>query len=81
VRRLSSERKELPVNLLYAFTHHTGARLAEVGFLFILFSGVWFAAAQMPGMRFGGGRTTVAGLALAVGAALLIVATHWGRFG
>jgi hypothetical protein len=59
----------------------TGARLAEVGFLLILFAGVWLAAAQLPQFRFAAGRTVVAGFALAAAGVLLLVATHWGRFG
>jgi hypothetical protein len=32
-----------------AMAHHTGgARLAEVGFLCILFAGIWLVAAQIP---------------------------------
>ena len=64
------------MNLLYAFTHHTGVRLAEVGFLFMAFAGIWFAAAATPNFRFAGGRSTIAGIALAIGAILLIIATH-----
>jgi hypothetical protein len=64
-----------------ALAHHTGARLAEIGFLLILFAGVWLAAAQVPALRFGTGRTIVAGVALAVAGVLLIIATHWGHFG
>jgi hypothetical protein len=68
------------MNLLFAFTHHTGIRLAEVGFLFIAFAGIWQAAAQTPRFRFTGGRTIIAGIALAIGALLVIIAIHWGRF-
>jgi hypothetical protein len=69
------------MNLVLAFAQHTGVRLAEVGFLLILFAGVWLAAAQLPPLKFGTMRTVVAGLALAVGGLLLIIATHWGHFG
>lgn len=69
------------MTLVLAFAQHTGARLAEVGFLLILFAGVWLAAAQLPQLKFGTMRTTVAGLALAIGGLLLIIATHWGHFG
>ena len=62
-------------------THHTGARLAEVGFLLIVFAGVWLLAAQLPRLRFGAARTGVAGAALAAAGVLLIVAAHWGHFG
>jgi hypothetical protein len=71
----------LQMNLVFSFTRHTGVRIAEVGFLFIAFAGIWLAAVQTGKFRFGGGRTIVAGIALAIGALLLIVATHWGRYG
>ncbi|HEX3807448.1 MAG TPA: hypothetical protein VHV52_11785 [Gaiellaceae bacterium] len=64
-----------------AFSAHTGNRLAEVAFLLILIAGIWLAAAQLPVFKFAAARTIVAGLALAVAGALLIVATHWGHFG
>ena len=57
-------------------SHHTGTVVAEVGFLLALFAGVWFAAAQWAPWR-----SVVAGSALAISGALLIVATHWGHFG
>lgn len=64
-----------------AITRQTGIRLAEVGFLLILIGGVWLAAAELPQLKWRAFRTVVAGVTLAVGAALLIVATHWGHFG
>ena len=66
--------------LVFGITHHTGIRLAEVGFLLIVFAGVWLVAAHIPLFRLSRLRTVVAGLALAIGGALLIVATHWGHF-
>jgi hypothetical protein len=62
-------------------TAHAGARLAEVGFLLILFAGAWLVAADLSRARLGRLRSIVAGLALAVSGALLIIATHWGKFG
>ena len=59
----------------------TGMLLAEVGFLLLLFAGVWLAAAQIPLFRFAAGRIVVAGVALALGGLLLIIATRWGDFG
>ena len=56
-------------------------RLAEIGFLLILFAGIWLAAAQFPKLKFGTSRTIVAGVALALAGLLLIIATHWGHFG
>jgi hypothetical protein len=64
-----------------ALAHHTGARLAEIGFLLILFAGVWLAAAQVPAFKLATARTIVAGIALALAGLLLIIATHWGHFG
>jgi hypothetical protein len=70
-----------PMSLVLGLTHHTGTRIAEVGFLLLVFAGVWLAAAQVPEFKFGIARTIVAGLALAIGGVLLIIATHWGHFG
>jgi hypothetical protein len=53
-------------------------RLAEVGFLLILFAGVWLVAAEIPSFGKKKFRILVAGVAPGV---LLIVATHWGHFG
>ncbi len=69
------------MNLVLGFARQTGVRVAEVGFLLVLFSGVWFAAAQIPRLGLGRARSIVAGVALAAGGLLLIVATHWGHFG
>lgn len=69
------------MNLLAGFAHQTGVRLAEVGFLFLLFAGVWLVAAHIPQLKLGRARTIVAGVALAIGGLLLIIATHWGHFG
>ena len=66
--------------MVFAMTHHTGVRLAEVGFLLIMIAGVWLVASQISAFRWGRIRTIVAGVALAAGGVLLIVATHWGHF-
>jgi hypothetical protein len=50
----------LPMNLVLAFSHHTGVRLAEVGFLLMVFAGVWLAVAQIPQFKFGKARTILA---------------------
>ena len=68
-------------SLVLGFAHQTGIRLAEVGFLLLLFAGVWLAAAQIPKFKFAAARTIVAGVALAISGLLLIAATHWGHFG
>ena len=70
----------LRMNLVLGLAHHTGVRLAEVGFLLVLFAGVWLAAASVPRFKLGTARTIVAGVALAIGGLLLIIATHWGHF-
>lgn len=61
--------------------HQTGIRLAEVGFLAILFAGIWIVASEIPALRMHRARVIVAGLALALAGVLLIIATHWGHFG
>jgi hypothetical protein len=63
-----------------ALTHHTGVRLAEIGFLLILFAGIWLAAAQVPKFQHSNARTIVAGVALALAGIFLLIATHWGHF-
>jgi len=69
------------MNLVLAITHSTGRRLAEIGFLLVLFAGIWLAAAQIPQVKLGTARTIIAGIALAIGGLLLLIATHWGHFG
>jgi hypothetical protein len=76
---------------LLAFSHGTGVRLAEVAFLLFLVAGVWIVSASLTKVekthtRFGfivlassRFRMTVAGLLLACGGLLLIIATHWGH--
>ena len=71
----------LPMAFVLAITHHTGRDLAEVGFLLVVIAGVWLAAAQLPQLRWRVRRTIVAGIALAAGGVLLIIATRWGHFG
>jgi hypothetical protein len=71
----------LAMILLLALTPQAGVKVAEFGFLLILFAGIWFAAAQIPQLKFAAGRTIVAGVALALAGLLLIIATHWGHFG
>jgi hypothetical protein len=68
------------MNNVVALSHHTGLRLAEVGFLLIVIAGIWLAAAQIPALKMGATRMIVAGIALAAGGVLLTIATHWGHF-
>ena len=70
------------MNVLFVLSRQTSVRLAEVGFLLILIAGVWLAVAEALGTgRWRRFRLTVSGACLAVAGLLLIVATHWGRFG
>jgi hypothetical protein len=69
------------MNVYFALTRHSGIRIAEIGFLLILFAGVWLAAASIEQLKLSHTRSIVAGLALALAGLLLIVATHWGAFG
>jgi hypothetical protein len=69
------------MSFVVALTHQTGRHLAEIGFLLVLFAGIWLAAAQIPQFKLPTARTIVAGIALAIGGLLLIIATHWGHFG
>ena len=64
-----------------ALTHQTGVRLAEVGFLLIMITGVWLVAAEIPSFKFARARTIVAGVLLALGGLLLIIAIRGGGFG
>jgi hypothetical protein len=66
---------------VFAFSHQSGVTLAEVGFLLILFSGLWLVAAQIPALKMRTTRTIVSGIALACAGVLLILATRWGHFG
>jgi hypothetical protein len=65
---------------LLALTHHNGIRLAEVGFaLGAIAGGVLALGSLAPAGRRAG--NLLAGVALAVGSVLLIVAVHWGHVG
>ena len=66
------------VNLL-AMAHRTGLRLAEVGFLLIVFAGVWLAAAQLPMFKsHTTARTIVAGVALKLSGACCLLSLRTG---
>jgi hypothetical protein len=69
------------MNPILGFAMHTGVRIAEVGYLLLLFAGVWLVAAQTPLFKFAKARTPVSGTAIALAGVLLIIATHWGHFG
>jgi hypothetical protein len=60
-------------------THHTGLRIAELGFLINAIGGAVLAltALAADGVR---SARFLGGAALAVGSVLLIIAFHWGHF-
>ncbi len=64
---------------IFAFTRHTGVRIAELGFALVAIAGVLLAVA--PAKRVGRRGTVAAGVALAAGAVIILVAIHWGSFG
>jgi hypothetical protein len=64
---------------IFAFTRHTGVRIAEIGFVLVAIAGALLAIA--PVTRFGRLGTAASGVALAGGAVLVIVAIRWGSFG
>jgi hypothetical protein len=67
--------------MVIGISAHTGVRLAEVGFLLMGIAGVWLAASSVPQLKVAGARSAVAGVLLAVGCLLIIIAIHWGHFG
>ena len=69
------------MNPVLGLAHQTGVRLAEVGFLLMLFAGVWLTAAHIAWFKLSNTRSIVAGVALAIGGMHLIIAAHWGHFG
>ena len=64
--------------ILLAITKHNGIRIAELGFLLSAVAGAVFALAGIT--PFGRVWNFLAGLALAGGSVLLIVAVHWVHF-
>ena len=74
-----------------AFSHGTGVRVAEAAFLLVVIAGLWIASASLTNVkrthtrfrymvvassRF---RMVVAGVLLACGGLLLVIATRWGH--
>ena len=65
--------------MVFAFTRHTGVRVAELGFALIALAGALLALGQT--RRFGRRGTVAGGVALAAGAVVILVAIRWGSFG
>lgn len=65
--------------IIFAFTRHTGVRIAEIGFAVLALAGLLLAIA--PITRFSKSGAVAGGIALAAGAVLVIVAIRWGSFG
>jgi hypothetical protein len=65
---------------MLALTHETGTRIAEIGFLLIVFAGILLAVSEIPKLGLSTARGIVVGVAIAVGGLLLIIAVHWGHF-
>lgn len=66
--------------MITLMSHVTGVRFAEVGFLLIVIAGVWLVASELPAMKWAKAGSIGAGLLLAAGGVLLIIATHYGEF-
>lgn len=64
---------------IFAFSRHTGVRVAEIGFLLLALAGALLAIA--PVTRLGRPGTLAGGLSLFAGAVIIIVAIRWGSFG
>ena len=67
--------------IVFALSHQSGVKLAEVAFLLILIAGIWLVVAEIQPAKFHTFRLLVVGGALTAAGVLLIVATHWGHFG
>jgi hypothetical protein len=67
--------------LIMTINKSTSLRLAEVGFLLLALAGVWFVASETPKLKQSSARMVLGGLALFLAGVLLVVATHWGKFG
>ena len=64
---------------IFAFTRHTGVRVAEIGFALLVIAGAVLAVA--PVTRLGRSGTVAGGACLAAGALVIIIAIRWGSFG
>jgi hypothetical protein len=59
--------------------HKRAVLLAEIAFLLIVISGVWFVASEIPAFGISEERKIVSGVALAIAGLLLIIATYSGK--
>jgi hypothetical protein len=67
--------------VLLTLTAKASGRIAEVAFLLLVIAGIWLVAAEIPAMKMVKARRIVAGVLIAASGVLLLIATHWGRFG
>jgi hypothetical protein len=65
--------------IITTISRHTTNQISEIGFLLILITGIWLLASEIPSLRIGRARNIVAGITLAVGGLLLIIAAHYGK--
>ena len=63
------------MNLADGLAPHTGVIIAEVGFLLILFAGIWFVAAEVPALKASAAKSSRALRSLSA------VASHIARTG
>lgn len=64
---------------IFAFTRHTGVRVAEIGFALMAIAGALLAIA--PVTRLGRAGTVAGGVVLAAAAVVVIIAIRLGSFG
>ena len=64
---------------IFAFTRHTGVRIAEIGFALLAISGA--LQAMVPVTRIGRHAGVAAGASLFAGAVVILVAIRWGSYG
>lgn len=64
---------------IFAFTRHTGVRVAEIGFALMAIAGALLAIA--PVTRLGRPGTVAGGVVLAAAAVIVIIAIRLGSFG
>ena len=64
---------------IFAFTRHTGVRVAEIGFALLAIAGA--LQVMMPVTSIGKRGAIAAGSCLFAGAVVILVAIRWGSYG